>query len=718
MSYSGDIFTPISTDEPLAIFPRVQHPLPIPSGVTGPNGSPLSAIPTNNFYTNLLLESQTGPSFVLPYSVWWAKDPQANFFGLAVSHTRASQRVFGPDPNSDPAKFFLNPIGIMSVVLGATGFNNETMRMELDSPDTFSVNVKISNGATQLLAPLAQGMGFVTARYTSAIPLISSLVGFRSVENVVSLRAGIKKYKLSLFDETTWIMYVTGAPENLTFSLSDNNHLLANCTVSDVVFQVAYCPDASLEYIFDDTAGIYPVGVSLDGSTSGGQSATYSLNYQIMGSSNSGSGLIYALPHHVESFDDQTRSRVSNLRVSSLTKGDMVGVVANSLVMVETELPTQIQFLPWSTLGASTSNLNADNIKLIESIAEREVEQNITGQTNLDSMYFSGKGLDKFAFILLTIHDIIGNRDLALRALDKLKMAFEVFTTNQQIHPLAYDTAWKGIVSTAGLNGDSGQDFGNSYYNDHHFHYGYFIHAAAIIAHVDSAIGDNTWLAHHRQWVNNLLRDVANPSSYDVHFPVSRSFNWYHGHSWAKGLFMSGDGKDQESSSEDYHFAYGMKLWGQVVGDGAMVARGNLMLSIMRRSFNKYVLYTDDNTVEPSQFIKNRVNGITFENKLDYSTYFGLNTEYIHGIHMIPITPVSSFIRSPLFVQQEWDSKLASIADGLDSGWKGILKLNQALYKPDASVAFFADEGFKDNWLDGGMSRTWSLAYSLAVGSN
>jgi endoglucanase Acf2 len=38
-------------------------------------------------------------------------------------------------------------------------------------------------------------------------------------------------------------------------------------------------------------------------------------------------------------------------------------------------------------------------------------------------------------------------------------------------------------------------------------------------------------------------------------------FDWYHGHSFAKGLFESADGKDEESSSEDAFFAYAIKMW-------------------------------------------------------------------------------------------------------------------------------------------------------------
>ena len=74
--------------------------------------------------------------------------------------------------------------------------------------------------------------------------------------------------------------------------------------------------------------------------------------------------------------------------------------------------------------------------------------------------------------------------------------------------------------------------------NDHHFHYGYFILCAAVIGHLDPS-----WVAPNKDYVNALLRDIANPSSQDKFFPVSRNFDWYHGHSWAHGLFETFDGK-------------------------------------------------------------------------------------------------------------------------------------------------------------------------------
>ena len=99
--------------------------------------------------------------------------------------------------------------------------------------------------------------------------------------------------------------------------------------------------------------------------------------------------------------------------------------------------------------------------------------------------------------------------------------------------------AWGGLVSSASyITGAEGFDFGNTYYNDHHFHYGYHILAAAYIGAMDSS-----WLATNKAYVNHLVRDFANPSRSDSWYPQWRAFDWYHGHSWATGLFDQLDGK-------------------------------------------------------------------------------------------------------------------------------------------------------------------------------
>lgn len=216
-----------------------------------------------------------------------------------------------------------------------------------------------------------------------------------------------------------------------------------------------------------------------------------------------------------------------------------------------------------------------------------------------------------------------------------------------------------------------------------------------------------------------LVRDYGNSIANGSYFPFSRSFDWFHGHSWAKGLFESGDGKDQESSSEDSMASFGMKMWGRTIKDAAMEARGNLMLAMQARSFQHYFLYTSDNTVEPSKFIGNKVSGILFENKIDHTTYFGTNTEYIEGIHMLPLMPFSTLTRTQEFVSEEWNTYFSQgRVDSVAGGWRGILYANLAIIDAVKSYNFFSTANFDMSLLDGGASLTWYLTWTAALGGS
>ena len=142
------------------------------------------------------------------------------------------------------------------------------------------------------------------------------------------------------------------------------------------------------------------------------------------------------------------------------------------------------------------------------------------------------------------------------------------------------------------------------------------------------------------------------------------------------------------------------------------------MLAVMKRSMNMYMYYTSSNSVEPSQILPNKVSGILFDNKIDYTTYFGApnaHPEYVHGIHMLPITPASSLIRGSAYVKEEWQDQISTFISNVKDGWAGILRLNQALFDASSSYAFFSSSSWSSAYLDNGQSRTWSLAFSAGV---
>ncbi|KAL1881705.1 endo-1,3-beta glucanase, partial [Paecilomyces lecythidis] len=680
-------------------------------------------VSTNKFFAGFFLGSQTSAAFTHPYSLAWAKGSgNAQSWGLAISHIEAGMLTYGqPDDRlpGHPVSYYINPVGIQSMILSAAELSNSTVvSTDASQPMSAQVTLQPRNGtSSNITFPIFQGMGYVTGIYTNLQPLIQSSVFFRNVVTAGSPRAGIFKYRATLEDNTSWLIYVTpsnGTDPNL--HLDSNTNLRGPAGFSGII-QVAKNPagDAG-EKFYDNSSGVYPVSVNVTGSVTN-NTGTYGLSWKKGGKDVAGTPLLmFALPHHVSSFDNSTQSRKIALQLRTTTKGNATAVIGENWTMVEPDLPTDMGFAPWSPSKGNVATLSAAAKQALLNVAPTELQQNMSAQTDLNSMYYSGKALSKFATLIYTVNTLASNPSLAAPALATLKSCFAEFANNKQQFPLVYDNVWKGIVSSASyVTGDSGVDFGNSYYNDHHFHYGYFIHAAAVIGSLDPS-----WLAQNKDYVNALVRDAGNSVSNDPLFPFSRAFDWFHGHSWAKGLFESFDGKDEESTSEDAMFAYAVKMWGKTVGDASMEARGNLMLGILRRSFHNYFYLEPNNTNQPSNFLANKVTGILFENKVDHTTYFGNNLEYIQGIHMLPLMPNSAYLRNKNFVSQEWNAMFASNASdpaqNVEGGWKGVLYANLALIDPNSSWNFFSQSNFSYSWLDGGASRTWYLAYAAGLG--
>ena len=239
----------------------------------------------------------------------------------------------------------------------------------------------------------------------------------------------------------------------------------------------------------------------------------------------------------------------------------------------------------------------------------------------------------------------------------------------------------------------------------------------------------------NKDWVNALVRDVANPNSEDPNFPAFRSFDWYHGHSFAKSLFASTDSKDEESSSEDVKFAYALKMWGQTSDDASVEARGNLMLAVSKRSLSSYFLMPSDNKIQPKIFIGNKVAGIVcisiplsrnhdpliplsqlYENKVDYATYFVLEPEYIHGIYMLPILPITIYTRKSEFVEEEWNAVFADggvrTLNNIYGEWRRTLLGNLATIDPKGVLEGLRRKGLFEEQ-DDTHSITWLMAYTL-----
>lgn len=386
---SSNIFQPVATGVlPSVIGTRSDHPV-ARLGITPQN----SALSTNKFYANFFLGSQTAPTWTHPYSVAWVKGGgSAQSWGLYISHIDANQRVFGPDPTANPAGYFINPNGIQSLILSAAELGNSAV-LSTDCLTGFSVNVNLlprAGTAPAVTFPLVQGMGFVTGLYNGSTPVLQTGVFFRNItRSSLGPKAGITKYTIVLEDGKTWFLYAyssSGAPLSLTVV---SNNLAKSTSNWYGIIQIAKNPGGNAEALYDAACGAYATTATLSGSVDGA-TGTYTLYFGKAGLAST-SLVMFALPHHVQSFSSTTKRSISSVQLQTTTKGVATAVVADSWILVEPNMPISMNFAPWSPASGSRLNLSANALAAIQSAASSEVSQDMGQQTNLNSFYFAGK---------------------------------------------------------------------------------------------------------------------------------------------------------------------------------------------------------------------------------------------------------------------------------------------------------------------------------------
>lgn len=210
--------------------------------------------------------------------------------------------------------------------------------------------------------------------------------------------------------------------------------------------------------------------------------------------------------------------------------------------------------------------------------------------------------------------------------------------------------------------------------------------------------------------ISTLLRDVVNPNAQeDRYFPEFRYFDWFAGHSYSHGIHAMADGKDQESTSEETNFFYGMYLWAKVSHERSLENLAHLMMKLNRRAIQTYFLIERESVIHPPSFRDNRVTGIFFDNKVHYGTWFSPERHCIHGIQMIPISPATRLVRTPKFVQEEWEDVIQHLPivaqeDYPANPWQSLLYTNYATLNPRQAL-----EKLQYVPMDDGLSRAWAM---------
>lgn len=269
--------------------------------------------------------------------------------------------------------------------------------------------------------------------------------------------------------------------------------------------------------------------------------------------------------------------------------------------------------------------------------------------------YLFGKFVSQLARLVL-VADALGQATLAYQGRTALKdrlnqwldptSATKVFKSSME---LTYDTTWGGLIPADAIGhpggywvqGDTQPQFGSGGYNDHLFHYGYYLYAIATVLH-SGASADISWWNGIQDRALALARNIANPSpSEDPYFTGFRhKSDWFSGHSWASGMFPSGNSPNVESSSEGLNAWYSLYLLGHALNQIGSTSLGTNMMFVGRisaisdvHSFNFYSrtwLQSSKNLVPslhfevyPDDFAQLGIVGNLWAGQAIYQTFFG-----------------------------------------------------------------------------------------------
>ncbi|MEN0128213.1 MAG: glycosyl hydrolase, partial [Brevundimonas sp.] len=289
--------------------------------------------------------------------------------------------------------------------------------------------------------------------------------------------------------------------------------------------------------------------------------------------------------------------------------------------------------------------------------------------------YWTGKALGK-ATRLAEIADQLGRTDLRDRLLggvrDTLTDWFTA-TPGKAAHVFAYDRRWGTLIGYPASYG-SDQDL-----NDHHFHYGYFVAAAATLARFDPQ-----WARDYGGMVDLLVRDANGYDRADALFPYLRDFDVYAGHDWASGHGGFNAGNNQESSSEGMNYAGALLQWGEATGDTAARDAGAYLYATQAAAVQNY--WFDGSGAIPAGFGHSTV-GMIWGDGGAYATWFSGEPEMIQGINALPVTGSHLYLGlRPADVRANY-AELVTANHGEPTVWQDILWSYLALGDPDAALA-------------------------------
>ena len=344
--------------------------------------------------------------------------------------------------------------------------------------------------------------------------------------------------------------------------------------------------------------------------------------------------LLGLLPH--QWYNSSTNSPVLSAYTYGSVRGELKMLDGNSFTVENTFkgiLPTLPNLVNYSN-GFNPSDLDAK-------IAQIEND----GLADWTDSYNEGQVMNRL-IQTARIADQMGNvvaRDKMIATIKERLEDWLGYQSGEVAFLFYYNSNWSTLL---GYPAGHGQD---NNINDHHFHWGYFIHAAAFMEQFEPG-----WANQWGAMINLLVRDAASSDRNDDTFPFLRNFSPYAGHSWANGFATFPQGNDQESTSESMQFASSLIHWGSITNNIEIRDLGIYIYTTEQTAIEEYWFDMYERNFQSNQqySLVSRVWGNSYDN----GTFWTADIAASYGIEMYPIHGGSLYLgHNAAYVENLWD---------------------------------------------------------------
>ena len=503
-----------------------------------------TAAQTNQWYSTLIFNAQPEVVFAQPLTVKVA----TTGFELALPSKEVVPTVRRDVeihyPHRDPLVFL------------PTGFKLDAH--QLAKASDWSIDVAMGAGSDALVATVSHGSPYVYFKLNRGDIRVQMPATSARVDNPADPRVLVLNVKGK--------RYAVFGPQGVQWEAQGADAFVGRLPAGKGYFSAAAMPDAKPETLAKFTQHAYAfiqdtkVAWRYDQAQSRVET-TFTATTQAMEGSNT-TPLLGLYPHHWfrnASVADRLGPAFDTLRGSIRT-------------LAASEFKTTQSYLGWVPFWPAVAE-QADGPKLSDVMSKDVRDSRRMLRQGGNGPYWQGKGLMRVIKLMDVVEQQgdLKERDRLL-ALVKDRME-DWFSGKDSKTYFQYDEKLGTMVA------HPEEYFSIEQMNDHHFHYGYWIRAAAEIA-----LRDPAWASKER-WggmVDKLIADIANPVRGEKAFPFLRNFDPYEAHSWASGIGLGEFGNNQESSSEAVNAWAGLILWGEVTGNKAVRDLGRL--SVHQRS--------------------------------------------------------------------------------------------------------------------------------------